>query len=634
MGSQPRPGWRFRYHTEATARFFRVFSLGATLLALLVGVSTADGVATVSAVAWAILIGVLFHTFADVANDVVDLPIDRTDPRRAREPLVRGTVRPEHALVLALLTLPLMLAAVRLSHSEGAATALTAAIVLIGGYDVIGKSIPLPFVADFIEGAGGGALVIAGAGLAGGATSATLWAAGFIAVYIAMANGLHGAIRDVENDRRAGARTTAAVLGVRIKDTCEIIVPATVAIQGLVLQALLGALLAGFLISARPLELERSWSLAAISASALYLASTAQLLLAHRARVDLPAAMAAGTWHLFLAPASLLAAATWRMPGWTVAVTVASFVAPPLLYGRAVRGTPFGVPSTTAAEVARPSSSPGRRLAALTEMTRPGTPAAAAVLVVIGAYLGSSVVWAVLPAMLATALAVAAANVYNDRCDITADRINRPDRPLPAGVLTANDSDRFVLAAALGVSAFSLAVGVAAAAVTTGLLVLGLSYSVALQRILVLGPVSVAALFAAPLPYGGWVASGHVRSEHWIAAALVALFVFARETLKAVPDRVGDMAAGYHTVATARGEAAALAVFRRAGLAFCALAVAASAIVDSGAYLLAALVCAVAPTLRSIKLATGSPSREAIDAAISFSGLVFSLGVIPMLLMK
>jgi len=190
------------------------------------------------------------------------------------------------------------------------------------------------------------------------------------------------------------------------------------------------------------------------------------------------------------------------------------------------------------------------------------------------------------------------------------------------------------LAAFLRVGDVLPAIDLLAAIVGSVYLVMALSYSPVLRRVILLGQVTVAALFAVPLLYGGWIAVGGVRAEHWMATALVTLFVFARETLKAVPDWPGDLAAGYHTIATRFGEPAALSVFRTAAAVFCLASLAATLVVHHVAYFLAALLCAVVPTMHTIRLVKGSPSPSDINAAISFSGLVFATGIIPMLLMR
>src|SRR3954468_20922873 len=48
-----------------------------------------------------IAIAVSFHVYSYVLNDVIDLPIDRTRPERAWDPLVRSLIAPSHALVVA-----------------------------------------------------------------------------------------------------------------------------------------------------------------------------------------------------------------------------------------------------------------------------------------------------------------------------------------------------------------------------------------------------------------------------------------------------------------------------------------------------------------------------------------------------
>jgi 4-hydroxybenzoate polyprenyltransferase len=476
--------------------------------------------------------------------------------------------------------------------------------------------------------------VIAGADMTGGMTPATLWAAGVVAVYITLVNGVHGAIRDTQNDLQTGARTTALTLGARIVAGRMIVVPAKLVACGVALQLVCGGLLVGLLINEMPPQPDLRWAAAGTAALALYLASAWMLALAYVTRNNLRRAMSAGTWHVLLVPASLLPAITCCTPGRAVVAMMASFVAPPLLFGWAVRGTDFGMPSSTAAHGAGPPVATRRRVAAIWEMTRIGTPVAAAALVAAGAVIAGGAGRELLPAMVAIALAIAAANVYNDRCDLAADEINRPDRPLPAGIIAANDCDRFVMGATLIAVAAAGAIDLLAAIAASAYLVVALFYSPVLRRVILIGQITVAALFAAPLLYGGWIASGGVRVEHWVATALVTLFVFARETLKAVPDLPGDLAAGYHTIATRFGERVALSVFRVAAAAFCLASLAATLVVHHMAYFLAALLCAVVPTVHTIRLVNGSRSPREINAAISFSGLVFATGIVPIIFMR
>jgi geranylgeranylglycerol-phosphate geranylgeranyltransferase len=607
--------------------------MGATMLYFLVGVSTGEAPATGRVVVWSLVMGALFHVYADVGNDVMDLPIDRTDPRRATSPLARGAITPQWALAAALAMLPLMFATLLFAETRSALGPVVTGTLLIGIYNVVGKVLAVPLVADVVQGIGWAALVVAGAFAAGGATTATIWASLAVVVYITMVNGLHGAIRDSVNDDRAGARTTALMLGAHVAGGRSVVVPPRVVAWGAALQVGFGLALAGFL-SGVGVEDAWQWSAAAGAALVLYATSCVVLARAYRARSDLRQAMALGTWHLFLLPASLLAASTRLMPGWMIAATFLAFLLPPLIFGWAVRGSEFGMPSTSAPEGAdRSAPTMPSRVAALWEMTRPGTWFAAAVLVAVGATLSGALELRVLPLMAATACAVAAANVFNDRCDEVADAVNRPDRPLISGAATGNDADKFVLAAALGSVGASAVLGSEASLATTALLLGGLLYSLVLRRVVFLGQVTVAALFAAPVVYGAWLAGNGVATEHWIATVLVMLYIFARETLKGVPDRLGDVAAGYRTPATSLGEAGALIVFRWSSALFCVASPAAYLFVDNVPYLVASLLCAIAPALRTVRMVRGVPSVEAVNKAVAFSGLVFASGLVPLLLL-
>jgi geranylgeranylglycerol-phosphate geranylgeranyltransferase len=264
-------------------------------------------------------------------------------------------------------------------------------------------------------------------------------------------------------------------------------------------------------------------------------------------------------------------------------------------------------------------------------MTRPGTPLAAAVLVAVGALVGGDPTVRVVALMAATALAVAAANVYNDRCDVVADAINRPDRPLIAGSVTRRDADRFVLVASGASVALAVPLGAGAALATALLLVLGLAYSLILQRVAFIGETAVAALFAVPLLYGAAFGAGGITARAWIAFGLAATYVGGREILKGIPDRSGDIAAGFRTPATVLGDNGALRLYRVVALAFCAASPAVGLILGDAAYVAASVVFALLPTLRVLALVRGVPTPDEIDHAIAFSGLVFASGVIPLL---
>ncbi|MGH7288376.1 MAG: hypothetical protein ACREI8_10205, partial [Myxococcota bacterium] len=82
-------------------------------------------------------------------------------------------------------------------------------------YDLFGKRCPVPPVTDAAQGIAWAALVWVGAELAGGPRPLTWVAAAYGFGFTLLINGVHGGLRDLENDFANGARTTAIFLGVR-----------------------------------------------------------------------------------------------------------------------------------------------------------------------------------------------------------------------------------------------------------------------------------------------------------------------------------------------------------------------------------------------------------------------------------
>ena len=336
----PAPG-----RLESFARLIRLFPMGITVLYPIVGLATSTGQASAGDWLRLIVVGVLFHVYAHVANDVIDLPIDRFDPRRGRDPMILGRVLPQWGLWIALSMLPVM-ALFLLGQPISVAAFLAAAVALLGIYDVASKTISVPFLADFVQGAGWAALVFVGAGVGGGPSGATGWAAGFVVAFIALVNGVHGAVRDVENDRRSAAKTTAVMLGVRIRES-GMVLPATIVAYAAVLQLALGATVAGVLVGTRDQGDVGAWRAASALTTIVFLLSAGQLVSAFRQRSNLRSAIAAGTWHMVLAPLALSTAALWTLDLPLAAFSAVVFVAPPLLYGRVLGAVTPQLPATT-----------------------------------------------------------------------------------------------------------------------------------------------------------------------------------------------------------------------------------------------------------------------------------------------
>jgi 4-hydroxybenzoate polyprenyltransferase len=193
------------------------------------------------------LIGVAFafHNFGYVLNDIRDLPIDRSQPSRTESPLVQGIIRPGQALFFVLLQLPLAFALTWWSGGGRLAyLCLGLGFVLSAFYDLWGKRLPFPPLADLLQGFGWAALLLVGSAvLTNQFTHLTIALAMFIVFYIVLINGVHGSVRDLANDMKFGLYTTAMLLGARPGDDAQLIIPKRLIIYAYTLQVLLLALL-------------------------------------------------------------------------------------------------------------------------------------------------------------------------------------------------------------------------------------------------------------------------------------------------------------------------------------------------------------------------------------------------------
>lgn len=201
----------------AVDRFIRIHFLGFTFLLALLGVATVVGDPSPAQIL-AILGGALcFHNFAYVFNDVVDLPVDRTDPARQDDYLVSGVVRPWQALAFSLAQIPIAVAlTLALGGGAAAVGVLLFGFTAMAVYDVWGKRCFFPPLTDFAQGLGWASLAPWAALTLGGAPNVLTWVvAAYGAGFILLINGVHGGLRDLANDLERGATTTASFFGSR-----------------------------------------------------------------------------------------------------------------------------------------------------------------------------------------------------------------------------------------------------------------------------------------------------------------------------------------------------------------------------------------------------------------------------------
>jgi isopentenyl-diphosphate delta-isomerase len=201
----------------AVDRFTRIHFVGYSALWALLGAASVSPGRPLSFWLGVGTVGALFHLYGGVLNDVFDLPIDRTQPARAADPLVRGTIRRGQALVFALVQLPLgLLLTAGLGGAFAAIGWFVFAAAAMALYDAFGKRCPVPPLTDGAQGLAWACMTLYGASLAGGDVNALTGAiAASAVVYTLLINGVHGGMRDLENDRAHGAHTAALWLGMR-----------------------------------------------------------------------------------------------------------------------------------------------------------------------------------------------------------------------------------------------------------------------------------------------------------------------------------------------------------------------------------------------------------------------------------
>ena len=196
--------------------------------------------------------------------------------------------------------------------------------------------------------------------------------------------------------------------------------------------------------------------------------------------------------------------------------------------------------------------------------------------VVLGGYVAGTGAWdKIALAALATLLAAASANAWNDYRDIDIDRINQPQRPLPSGMVSLRAALIFSVTLAVLSMVLAAFLGPLALAIAVASNLLLYVYSVWLKSTVLLGNATVA-LISAMSPVFGGVAAGNVRPSLWLGA-IIFVGILGREVLKTLADYEGDRAHHVRTIATAIGPRAARTVF------FCLLG--ATAIVMLAPYL-------------------------------------------------
>lgn len=320
---------------------FRVSAFGATAVLPLLGAASAHPRLSLRQAAGLLGVAAAFHAFAYIHNDVCDLPLDRTQPRRAHYPMVRGALAPRTALTFALACVPLAFTLDRLLVREPSRlhlpdaprapeASLAFAFTLLAVYNRWGKRFPLPPLTDALQGLGWAALLHYGATATGRKpTRLTRLLELYELLLIVMVNGVHGALRDLENDAARGARTTAVLFGARVDAAGRLHVPPAMLAYALALQTALLALPAA--ATATSLAGHQREARRAAVAGVVAVSGSTLAVLALGARSG--AASEAGMAHLVLLLSAPVALVAPTMPAPARALLLAAHLLPLLPNG-------------------------------------------------------------------------------------------------------------------------------------------------------------------------------------------------------------------------------------------------------------------------------------------------------------
>ncbi len=174
-------------------------------------------------------------------------------------------------------------------------------------------------------------------------------------------------------------------------------------------------------------------------------------------------------------------------------------------------------------------------------------------------------------AILSTMLITGGANVINDFFDLAIDRINRPERILPAGRLRPAAAKNYAIILFACGNFFSIFINVIAVLIAVSTSFLLLVYSWKLKRLPLSGNLAVSLATALAFIYATWaaesgllhmqIARSGVTMQGWRAGIFPAVFAFlmhlGREIIKDLEDQAGDRAVQARTLPLAYGLTAA-----------------------------------------------------------------------------
>jgi len=177
------------------------------------------------------IIGFLGHTFGFVFNDIIDYKIDKTSSEINDRPLISGTISPKKAWVFAVICLvsAFLVAIIIAVNPRMMFTTLPnnyIPLIILGAsafsialYDLISKKFPMM---DILVAIGIFFFILYGASTQVTSLSKITPIAWFVcflgSIQVLFMQIVAGGLKDIENDFKEGAKTTAIRLGVRMKN--------------------------------------------------------------------------------------------------------------------------------------------------------------------------------------------------------------------------------------------------------------------------------------------------------------------------------------------------------------------------------------------------------------------------------
>ncbi|MFP3346206.1 MAG: UbiA family prenyltransferase [Sulfolobaceae archaeon] len=167
--------------------------------------------------------------------------------------------------------------------------------------------------------------------------------------------------------------------------------------------------------------------------------------------------------------------------------------------------------------------------------------------------------WHIIPvrmivSSLVVALIAAGGYVINDVYDVEIDRINKPYRPIPSGIVSLQTAKNLAYATSITGILLSLILGIFPALVALITVILLFEYAVSLKKRGLIGNLIVALTSALSAFYGGLAYfTGNWLYFVSIPTLYIFFFTLSREFIKGIEDYEGDKANNVRTLAVRLG---------------------------------------------------------------------------------